>query len=589
MLAPSPTKSPFKFLDAYTAQDKDRFFGRELEQQRLIELLFRSRLMLVYGQSGTGKSSLIQCGLTKVMSPSDYFPVLIRRRANLLTSIQTAVGSLLDRPDDTDVLDLVTRLSRYVMRPVYLIFDQFEELFISGDLTEQTAFFALLKALYELSAPVKLLLVIREDYIAYLYPYEDSLPNLFDFRLRLEPMSEKNLQAVIVGTCRAAEIQLKDEEQTVHLIIDNNKSPKNPFQLPYLQVYLDRLWRTVQTSQLTSVTASIIFDSALVLGVGKIDDVLTQFVDDQVQDISSQLSDEEHPAVKLLLETLVTYEGTRRECSVATLSIETGYSPALIRQIGTALEASRILQCDDWVYELAHDSLAKVIDKGRSTEQRQINNILQRLNEAWQEYTTNSKANDLLLSGRRLAEIQLYEAALQTELSRTNADATVIWQFVSDSSVFIEKERQAELNEQRKKNNRLRLTIAGVSVLLVLAVITMVFAFQQQKMAERAEKSANKAAFTAREAAQRAQAALNLVTLQRANAAQTTGLRYLDYQEPELALNSLLLADSILQGLGDKPNFPAGSTESAGVFRRLKEQLPQSINQSRTKLIHTYE
>ena len=141
MFAPSPTKSPFKFLDAYTAQDKDRFFGRELEQQRLIELLFRSRLMMVYGQSGTGKSSLVQCGLTKVMSPADYFPVLIRRRTNLITSLQTAVGSLIDKPDDTDVLDLVAQLSRYVMRPVYLIFDQFEELFISGDQAEQTVFF----------------------------------------------------------------------------------------------------------------------------------------------------------------------------------------------------------------------------------------------------------------------------------------------------------------------------------------------------------------------------------------------------------------------------------------------------------------
>ena len=583
MTAPPPAKSPFKFLDAYTAQDKDRFFGRDLEQQRLIELLFRSRLMLVYGQSGTGKSSLVQCGLTKVMSPSDYFPVLIRRRTNLLTSIQTAVGGFINRPDDTDVPDLVTQLSRYVMRPVYLIFDQFEELFISGDLAEQTAFFDLLRALYESSASVKLLLVMREDYIAYLYPYEDSLPNLFDFRLRLEPMSEKNLQAVIVGTCRAAGIQLNDEEQTVQLIIDNNKSPKNPFQLPYLQVYLDRLWRTVRTSQLAYETAPVVFDSALVRGVGKIEDVLTQFVDDQVGEISGQFSDEERPAVKGLLEALVTYEGTRRECSVATLATETGYSPALIRQIGTALEASRILQCDDWVYELAHDSLAKVIDKGRSTEQRQINDILKRLNEAWQEYVGNNKANDLLLPGRRLAEIQLYETALRTELDRTNADAEAIWQFVTDSSAFLEKERQAELDEQRKKNNRLRLTIAGVSVLLVLAVIAMIFAFQQQKVAKLAEESAYKAASEAREAAQRAQAALNLVTLQRASTAQSTGLRYIDYQEPELALASFLTADTLLWGLTDKPDFPDNSAGSIETFRRLKDQLPRYIAQSRTK------
>lgn len=589
MLVPSPTKSPFKFLDAYTAQDRDLFFGRELEQQRLIELLFRSRLMLVYGQSGTGKSSLVQCGLTKVMSSSDYFPIVIRRRTNLLTAIQTAVGGLLERPDETDVLDLVTQLSRYVMRPVYLIFDQFEELFISGDLSEQTAFFDLLNALYASPASVKLLLVIREDYIAYLYPYEDSLPNLFDFRLRLEPMSEKNLQAVIAGTCLAAGIQLKEEEKTVQLIIDNNKSPKNPFQLPYLQVYLDRLWRTVKARQTTHETTPIIFDPTLVASVGKIEDVLTLFVDDQIEEVNGQLSDEERPSVKRVLETLVTYEGTRRECSVATLATETGFNTNLIRQVGTALEASRILQCDDWVYELAHDSLAKVIDKGRSTEQRQINSILQRLNEAWQEYTSNDKAEELLLPGRRLAEIQLYETALQSELSRTTADAAVVWQFVTDSAEFIEKERQAELDKQRKKNNGLRLTIAGVSVLLVLAVIAMLFAVNQQKMAKTAEERATKAAITAQEAARRAQAALNLVTLQQASAAQATGLRYIDYQEPELAHASFLRADTLLRRLADKPNFPADSAPSAQSFRRLKQELPRYIAQSLNKLTRPHK
>lgn len=586
MIAPPPTKSPFKFLEAYTAQDKDHFFGRELEQQRLIELLFRSRLMLVYGQSGTGKSSLVQCGLTRVMSSSDYFPVLIRRRTNLLSSLQAALGGLLERPDDTNVMDLVTQLSRYVMRPVYLIFDQFEELFISGEQAEQVAFFALLKALYASAASLKLILVMREDYIAYLYPYEDSLPNLFDFRLRLEPMSEKNLQAVIVGTCRAADIQIQGEEQTVQRIIDNNKSPKNPFQLPYLQVYLDRLWRTVRAGRSAYESAPVVFDSALIDGVGKIEDVLTLFVDDQVQEIGRQFSEEDRPAVRRVLEAFVTYEGTRREGTTLTLVTETGCGAALVKEIANALETSRILQCDDGTYELAHDSLANVIDKGRSNEQRQTNDILKRLKEAWQEYTSHHQPDDLLLPQRRLVEIQLYETAIQTELTRSNADATAIWQFVSDSGAFLEKTRQAELDGQRKKNNRLRLTIAGVSVLLVLAVIAMVIAFREQKVAVRAKEAATKAAGVAQEAARRAQAALNLVALQQASEAQATGLRYLDYQEPQLALNAFIVADTLLRRLGNKPSFPAGNAEPADVFRRLKNHLSGEINQCRNRLPH---
>ncbi len=51
-------KSPFKFLDAYTKEDRDIFFGREKEIEELYHRVFDSRIMLVYGESGTGKSLL---------------------------------------------------------------------------------------------------------------------------------------------------------------------------------------------------------------------------------------------------------------------------------------------------------------------------------------------------------------------------------------------------------------------------------------------------------------------------------------------------------------------------------------------------
>ena len=577
MIAPPPLKSPFKFLEAYTAQDKNRFFGREAEEQRLVELIFRSQLMLVYGQSGTGKSSLVQCGLAKMMAPADYFPVIIRRRANLPASIRATLGSLLDKPADSDVVSLVTQLSRYALRPVYLMFDQFEELFISGDRAEQTEFFDILKALYQSSASLKLLLVMREEYIAYLYPYEDLLPNLFDFRLRLEPMSEKNLHAVIVGTCRVAGIQLTDEGQTVKFIIDNNQSTRNQFQLPYLQVYLDRLWRTVMAGREASDTAPIVFDPPLVERVGKIEDVLAQFVDDQEQFISNQLAEADRPAVKSILEALVTYDGTRRECTAATLVTETGCPPALVSQIGTALEAARIVQVDGNTYELAHDSLAKVIDRGRSTEQRQINDILKRLKEAYQEYAANKNANDLLLSQRRLSEIGLYETTIRTELARTTPDGPAMQQFVTDSGTFLEQQRQAELAEQQRKNTRLRLTIAGISALLLLAVIAGVYAFIAREKAVNAEAEAKKQT-------QKAQASLNFVFLQKAKEAQSTGLRYNEYNEPQLAEKafreaSVLLTDSITYDEHHQPLFP--KKEAVHDFDQLKQNLATQTRKSR--------
>ena len=49
-------RSPFKFLDSYQKEDKDRFFGRERETAQLYNAVRASNLVLVYGASGTGKT-----------------------------------------------------------------------------------------------------------------------------------------------------------------------------------------------------------------------------------------------------------------------------------------------------------------------------------------------------------------------------------------------------------------------------------------------------------------------------------------------------------------------------------------------------
>ncbi|MCY7350222.1 MAG: hypothetical protein LH606_06090 [Cytophagaceae bacterium] len=475
-------KSPFKFLDAYTAQDKAMFFGRETEQKRLVELISRSRLILVYGASGTGKSSLVQCGLAQALSDTDYFPVIVRRRGGLPTTLLSTLRSIFDEddlPDTSDVVELVTHLSQYSMRPVYLIFDQFEELFISGNRDEQQLVFATIQALCQAQTSCKLLLVMREDYIPYLYPYEERLPGLLDFRLRVERMSEGNVHEVIVQTCRHTEgIRLDNEAETVRQILENIQDARNTFQLPYLQVYLDRLWRTAHENQ-PDRTGEVVFDPALVERVGAIEDVLEQFLNEQKKALSNQLTTEEQPALGQLLEGFVTYEGTRREQRLDALQTMTGLQPTRLQFLLSQLERSRLLRHEEGTYELAHDSLARVIDKNRSTEQRQINDILRRLKEAYQEFKEKPASDELWLPPRRLTEIGLYPEAIRAELARSVPDSTAVWKFVTDSQHHHDRLQRQELDKQQQRNRQLRLTVLGVSALLVLALISMVFALRQ--------------------------------------------------------------------------------------------------------------
>ncbi len=53
-------KNPFKFLDAYDKDDKDRFFCRDKETAQLYNAIHASNLVLIYGASGSIGTYAIQ-------------------------------------------------------------------------------------------------------------------------------------------------------------------------------------------------------------------------------------------------------------------------------------------------------------------------------------------------------------------------------------------------------------------------------------------------------------------------------------------------------------------------------------------------
>ncbi|WP_128548549.1 ATP-binding protein [Larkinella soli] len=590
MTLAEPVRSPFKFLDAYTAGDTDRFFGRQNEQKRLVELVYSSRLILIYGSSGAGKSSLVQCGLAKAISLSDYFPVIIRRRDHFPDSLDQALSGILGPDGSALPGERIRQLAQYVLRNVYLIFDQFEEIFISGSQEEQRQFFTLLKAIYESGAPCKLFIVMREEYIAHLYPFEEDFPGLFDFRLRVEPMSERNLEEVIVGTLQHTDGVYLEESEASRLILRNTFSGKGTFQLPYLQVYLDRLWRTALQKNRDSGFRKTGIDSTLVEEVGPIEDVLELFLNEQRAVVAADLPASQQPAVGRVLEAFVTYEGTRREQSPASLARETGLEPSLVIDLLARLENARILRSEDGRYELPHDSLAQVIDQSRSAEQRQINAIIRRLKEAFREYQEKHRADDLLLSERRLTEVQLHEDTIKTELDRTLPDSAEIWSFVETSRRQVARLQaeteaarraveQAKLEEQKAKNRRLRWTVAGALLLSLLAVASMIYALRQEKQAQRNEQAALKGS-------QALQAALNMVTLQKASDLYHKGRGFFETEEYRLALGAFVQADSVLRHQLQEPvAFPEKEAGTASqTLQQLRKNLPVEMQTCQAKL-----
>jgi WD40 repeat protein len=458
-------KSPFKFLDAYQKKDRDIFFGRDKDIELLYETTYKTDLLLLYGQSGTGKTSLIQCGLASRFREADWFDLYIRRRGDINASLHRKVREKAETPIDENATVGKAIQSLYLdhLKPIYLIFDQFEELFILGTPKEQQEFFQTIAQLLKGTPGVsqnrvscKIIFVMREEYIARLYDFEKVVPELFDYRIRVETMNLANVEAVIKSSAQAFDIRLESPVETVEYIINNNKDHHGTIHLPYLQVYLDRLYR--EAARTNGSNANPVFTPALVNQVGKISDVMAAFLDEQTGQIQQLLNDR-YPEVPKdqvwqVLTQFVSYEGTNSPRTKEALYSKLPLSKEVIDFCLTQLESARILHVSeqDKTYEIAHDALAKHIDEKRSTEEK----TLLRMGKLIKDRFTAYKDTAVLLTKKELSYIELYVEKLKSKLNAEEIN-------------FIAKSRE----KASKRRTIIALGLVAVSLNLLLTAVAI--------------------------------------------------------------------------------------------------------------------
>ncbi|MCU0370016.1 MAG: ATP-binding protein, partial [Bacteroidales bacterium] len=298
-------KNPIKFLDSYSREDKDIFFGRDKETSILYEKVGQSKIVLLYGLSGTGKTSLINCGLENRFEAGQRIFIYVRRGSHILKSLRQSIAneaSSLIHPN-AGAAEALEILYYDFLKPVTIIFDQFEELFISGEYDERQLFIKTIAEILDTDLNVKFIFSLREEYLAHMDEFEEKIPIIFDHRHRLEKMRHATLEEVITRIAEKGETAL-ESEKIPDMIIKNISDRKGNVELPYLQVYLDKLTRLMAAAGNGKVFTTKLVDQA-----GKLEDVLGDFLEEQISRIASEMGSKE--AVNHILKQMITPDGTK--------------------------------------------------------------------------------------------------------------------------------------------------------------------------------------------------------------------------------------------------------------------------------------
>jgi AAA+ ATPase superfamily predicted ATPase len=96
------TASSFLGLQFYTEAQSNSFFGRDAETDTLTSLVALNTLTIVFGRSGTGKTSLLNAGVFPKLRKSFCLPFRIRLEFNdnspdLVTQIKKVLKEEIDK------------------------------------------------------------------------------------------------------------------------------------------------------------------------------------------------------------------------------------------------------------------------------------------------------------------------------------------------------------------------------------------------------------------------------------------------------------------------------------------------------------
>src|SRR6516165_9397366 len=414
MITAAHKLNPFPGLRPFTQEEDYLFFGREEQTLELLQRLGSNRFVAVVGASGSGKSSLVRCGLLselqggKMLGAGASWEIAVTHPGGnplaLLTEALLDAG-LYDRAQENSRENLLATLSRSHFGLVeavkqagfgegtnfLLVVDQFEEIFRfheAGQTQQEVAnefVSLLLEAAVQKEVPIYVVLTMRSDFIGECGQFEGLAEAVNRGEFLIPRLTREQYKRVIEGPIKVAGGQIAP--RLLQRLL--NDLGQQADQLPCLQHALMRTW---------NVWAEKGDQDALDLDdyqrVGRMSEALSLHADEIYESLASERQRE---LCRGIFQALTVEEsnsrGIRRPQRLSRLCQILEVSPEelrpiidVYRQSGVTflMPAPEVELNDQTIIDISHESLKRVWTRLRQwvEEETQAAGIYHRLSES---------------------------------------------------------------------------------------------------------------------------------------------------------------------------------------------------------------
>jgi WD40 repeat protein len=510
--------NPFPGLRPFAPEESDLFFGRAGESGEVLDKLLNNRFVTVIGASGTGKSSLIYCGILprvrkletagseawKIISfrpGNDPFGSLAEamtesspERGVNAEQIELIKKDLLSGPGG--ITDAVRKIIARDGGKVLIVVDQFEELFRYSSLGksdsthETTSKFVdcLVNSVTQSSVNVFTIVTMRSDFIGECAHYQGLTQLINNSNYLVPHMGPENYREAITGPVNYAGAKI--DQKLVEILLKDIGDRTD--QLPVLQHAMMRTWNRWQ--ELDEPDRPI--NSTDYESVGTMSDAMSLHANEAYEELSPRGKEICEIMFKTITEKGSDNKGLRHPSPVSSIKSIAGCTS---EELFDVVEKFRItsrsfitprqnVPLDDHsIIDLSHESLMRLWDRLREWVDDEAASVqmYMRLSEASAMYqqgkTSLWRPPDLQLAINwrdknkpTLAWAERYNPAFERAM---------VYLRTSEREYLEEEENKIRLQKRQMRRTRIVALILGVAA--IISVGFMLFAFVQKIAADR--------------------------------------------------------------------------------------------------------